>query len=76
MEHIGPLVYDFYASVILRRISYCETREEVVNFYQNDLLPEIVEDGNLSLSELKKRFDGSDDYKLEALVEEIDKTIN
>tara|TARA_Y100000310_G_C20518624_1_gene732503 strand:- start:103 stop:333 length:231 start_codon:yes stop_codon:yes gene_type:complete len=76
MEHIKPLVYDFYASVILRRISYCETREEVVNFYQNDLLPELVEDGNLSLGELKKRFDGSDDYRLEALVDEIDKTIN
>ncbi len=76
MEHIGPFVYDFYASVIMRRLEYFDTREEVVNFYQNDLLPELVEEGNLSLSELKKRFDGYDDHRLEALVEEIDKTIN
>ena len=76
MEHIKPLVYDVFASTILKELEYFDTREEVVNFYRNDLLPGLVEDGNLSLVELKKRFEGSKDYRLETLVEEMDKTIN
>ncbi len=75
MEPIKPLIYDFYANTIIKRLQYCETVEEVIDFYRNDLLPGL-EEGKLSIQELKKRFLGNRDYRLETLVGEMDKTIS
>ena len=76
MKDIKPLIYDFYASVILRRLIYCDNKSEVINFYRNNLLPGFVKNEGLRLNELRKGFDNSKNYKLETLVQEIDKTIN
>jgi len=76
MKHIKPLIYDFYARIIIKRVKYCNNKKEVINFYKENLFQEIIEEKKIDVDELKKRFIGSKDYRLETLVEELNKTKN
>ena len=76
MKHVKPLVYDFYANAILNEIEYFSTREEVVEFYQECILLGILDSKSISVLELKRRLEGFDDFRLDTILEELDKTVN
>ena len=57
-------------------MKYCNSKKEVINFYRENLFEDIIEEKRMDINELKKRFIGSKDYRLETLVEELNKIKN
>lgn len=79
MEPITNCLYDIYASAVRKRISYCKSEKEVLDFYVNSLLPSVGVE-KFSVSEFKKSLEKFKDSNLDLVIEklesECDKQLN